>query len=538
MRAPLGGTSFVCLILITSWSCTDREPTGVDAPLLGGPAHRDADEINALVDGLPGWDAQPPPQEPARPLPPETLVVVDATGDRLDYRCSVTEQHLVRTFPSIISAGLHNVSMWPGAILQGESVRSGAIKPIRVARRPLRLVIDLALDTVTAVVAEPSASTVQQAVADLQRRADSRLGHLDVIPANVVFAVQEASTFEQAMASVGVHASYSAPYRASFADSISNGASHRTGAASLRQPMYTISFDRDVSPRPADFFADEVTIAELESLLRHEVIGDANLPVYIASVTYGKILTLLVTSDSVGSFEELKASMDASYEGFTGGGNLSDAHRRVLRNSHFNFVQFGGTQESVREALGGPDGPDWHKFFTPTPATQAVPISFEVRTLSSADEPAVLVGAVKFDEIGSCDPPIGYDVTLRWSSIRPTGGACHVPYWFYSRAGQGVLPSTLSFSEVHFLTAPITINRSAHFQVPASDTRELRVTSEIWTANPDPLLSVLLSWATPHSFRYPFNSVHVSEPYHFHQEVPFTACPARFEYVMTKSPTY
>jgi hypothetical protein len=129
-------------------------------------------------------------------------------------------------------------------LVQGRGVRDGTLSVIGLERAPVAISINLALENPTRWIENPTSATIQDAVASLQREADTRLGNLDVIPAQISFQVKEAYSFEQAMLDAGISLKDSSVLaNGNVGASLrrtSNRKSH-TVIVKLFQPMYTIS---------------------------------------------------------------------------------------------------------------------------------------------------------------------------------------------------------------------------------------------------------------------------------------------------------
>jgi hypothetical protein len=373
------------------------------------------------------------------------------------------------------------------------------------------------------VVNDPKSATVGQALDDLLRPGGTP-------STKVEFKVEEASSFAEAMVSAGISAEYQGVFKGELGGSISDANSHRTVVAFLKQPMFTVYFNRG-TVASAELLAPAVKLDDLNALKQRGEVGTDNVPVYVASVKYGKMLTFIMTADSSHSAADLKAALNASYEGVEGGGHLTAEQKQILSRATYKFVIIGGTQESAKQAIASAD---WHKFFAPEPGSSAVPIEFEVKTVAS-DDVAQLVEVVTYDELGDCDKPTGYEMKVEWVSVQPTAGACNLLWGFYVRAGTGIWENA---APVHTqrgqLTEKWAINRSVTFNVPESMDTKLGIGAQIWDVSG---VGVLMG-ANQLSLSYPFSGVPRAEAHPVHIDVNFQTCPARFNLNLTKTPMY
>lgn len=359
----------------------------------------DADVVNSFVQTLPDWEV--PDNTESSPA----LIEANEEFIANSYqRCETVEYDRKRNFDNLIAVGANATALKPGMLVQGRGVRSGALSVIGLERSPVAISINLALENPARLVEKPTSAALQNAVASLQREADTRLGNLDVIPAQISFQVKEAYSFEQAMLDAGISLKYSGVVANGEVGAAlrrtSNEESH-TVIVKLFQPMYTISLADDALAEPRDFFVAELTQADFERQIELGTMGPNNEPTYVQSVTYGRMLVYSVTSTEAASAEALRVAVQASYGAFSGSAQFNKDQAALVRNSTVEAQVFGGTQEmsttALKEAL---KNGDYGAFLQPTPATAAVPLSYRINDLKNRTA-AVIGDATKYT-IQSC----------------------------------------------------------------------------------------------------------------------------------------
>jgi hypothetical protein len=188
---------------------------------------------------LPDWQA-PDNTEAA----PELIEANEEFSNNSYQRCETVQYDRKRNFDNLIAVGANATALRPGMLVQGRGVRDGTLSVIGLERAPVAISINLALENPTRWIENPTSATIQDAVASLQREADTRLGNLDVIPAQISFQVKEAYSFEQAMLDAGISLKDSSVLaNGNVGASLrrtSNRKSH-TVIVKLFQPMYTMS---------------------------------------------------------------------------------------------------------------------------------------------------------------------------------------------------------------------------------------------------------------------------------------------------------
>ena len=367
-------------------------------------------EINTYVNNLPDW--QTPVIQSTDSRNPEELKG-SFTVDSKNYTCTTEEKNIQNDYEDIIHAGINSDTLYPGALLQGKGIPTGVFDSVRLARSPVTLTIDLNIENPSIEIDNPTTANMLTKISELIRRADTRLGEIDVIPGKVSYERAEAHTFEQSLTSIGISAGYKSGFNSIDADfNFGTGRTVNSHTIIVRffQPMFTISFDENSILEPASFFADSVTKEDLETEASAGRIGNDNLPVYVKSVTYGRMLFYTLTSEQVSSYQELEAAVSGVYGAFSGGTEITDKQRSTLTNSRERLMAFGGSQNAALAAIT-----DLNKFFVPAFATTAVPISYVVKNL---DGSIAKIGDTTSFYVQSCNaqivggPPYSYKVEL------------------------------------------------------------------------------------------------------------------------------
>ena len=382
------------LILLAFTGCSSDDPAapGLEQPV--NPA-----TVNDYVQSLPTWEVPDDTEE-------EPVLVEEAEefNGSAYVRCETVEYDRKQNFDNLIAVGANATALKPGMLVQGRGVRDGALSVIGLARSPIAISIDLALEAPSRRIEAPSSATIQDAVASLQRDADTRLGNLDVIPAQISFQAKEAYSFEQAMMDAGISVKYSAVLSSgSVGSSIRQSSTSETHTVIVKifQPMYTISFADDEIAEPAGFFSDTVTESDFQRQIKLGTMGPDNQPCYVQSVTYGRMVVYSATSSEVESAEELKLAVQGTYGFYSGSANYDESKAGIVRNSSIEVQIFGGTQEDGTAAIAAilRDG-DYGAFLRPVPATTAVPLSYRINDLKNRTA-AVIGDATKYS-IQSC----------------------------------------------------------------------------------------------------------------------------------------
>ncbi len=332
--------------------------------------------VNAYLTSLPSWSSFSPLKENSEitldnPSEPFQEIVSDTT-----YDCTTTPYSLTRTPDKIVMYSPNASVMWLGNLIQGKSYADGlgSLQELSIRQRaPLKISIDLLTGNNFVVVDDPSLTTVQSAIGELIQKAEDA-GHKGGSDAS--FTMEETHAIEQAILKLGFSANYlGAKAKADL--SYEKSASEKTITAHFVQKLFTVSVE--LPQNPSDFFSDALTDKLLQQQINAGNLGTDNLPVYIANIAYGRILTFNFTSTY--EAERIRAAISGSYQGVSGGGSgyTEGELRDTLNTAKINITVLGGENASIESLIRGGNLRD---YFVGDPAlTSARPISYQLNNL-------------------------------------------------------------------------------------------------------------------------------------------------------------
>lgn len=314
---------------------------------------------------------------PAYPEPLESFdratdgATFEHTGDAV---CSTTTYEIGDAPENVVMFNADPQVFWPGALIQGDSYESGS--PLLVPlpnRAPLNISVQgLYADRASAFDVPPIQSEVNQAVSELLAGAVH-----DDTPAtqSVFFNQKEAYSFGQSALKLGFSARYLGA-RVKGSLNYKTNREQNTVVASATIRTFTISVDQP--PTPSAFF-EGLAPEELSEQVELGRLSEHNLPVYVASITYGQIMMFSATSTA--SMSELKAALSASFSSFAGGGsgNVSTDQQAILNESEITVVTLGGSEEGVAQMIK--EGQPQLFFNGTTVVTSSVPIAYTLKDL-------------------------------------------------------------------------------------------------------------------------------------------------------------
>lgn len=318
--------------------------------------------------------------------PVETIIEVETTDDegngivqREAYVCTTQDYSLTANPREVVLADPSAGQLWPGAVLDGAAHAHGELRPIaidRTNRAPLGISVAgggvLGIRSgISTIVDAPTGSTVREGVNQLVANA---------IESDVVagagyssFESVESHSSSQVALELGLSARY-LRHRLDAELDYSRAANQSTYTAYFIQRLYTIAVDAPQTP--SDFFADDVTAAELAAA----GIGPDTPPLYVGSVSYGRILMYSITSSD--SAEQIAGAMEYSYNGLAGGvsAEVAASYEETLSEARIEVLAVGGPNAGVQNLIVSGDLASY--FEQDLALNQVEPIAFTVNRLA------------------------------------------------------------------------------------------------------------------------------------------------------------
>jgi hypothetical protein len=142
------------------------------------------------------------------------------------------------------------------------------------------------------------------------------------------------------------------------------------------EELFTITFADDLIFDESDFFSDDVTVSDIENLEDRGLIGPGNPPVYVKSVTYGRLVLATAKIQNQYNTSHFELVLDANGYGVSADQQLVDEYEALASSSEWNLLVRGGTRE---EALAALQSAAIEDMFGPANATAAVPLYFSLK---------------------------------------------------------------------------------------------------------------------------------------------------------------
>jgi hypothetical protein len=372
----------------------------------------EAFSINEYISQLPDWIDQTIPVEWDSLIGEVELL----SDDNIPSVCDKYRTAMSVSKDEIIAVGTNFGKIWPGALIEGNSLETGDLKLINIDRAGITVNTNLPINQTYREIENPNSVSVQQAISEMQiesglmpEGAQAGAGIMDT-------RVEEYSTFLQAMLAMDINGGFTEPQTkiklsGEVGGSIEFEYYTHSVIAKFVQSAFTVRLADDLIDTPADFFANTVT---LEDLKKNGAMSADNVPLYIESVTYGRFLLFSLTSTTVESGVKLKAALEASWEKYAeAGGELSAEFKTALDSKTTKIFSAGGSEEGANAAVANLD---WSQFFVEAPVTTAVPISFVARTLNGKRK-AVLIDNAIYEHRGNCEFPVKIKIRVDLKNV-------------------------------------------------------------------------------------------------------------------------
>ena len=328
--------------------------------------------ISTFFLGLPDWEQFSPSLAQADSIAGTATRSQEAVNG-ISYDCTTTPYSIVETPDKIVTLDPDANVLWLGALLEGDGYRDGigSLREWTVRERaPIDVSIDLLSASNTRRVVNPTLASVNSVVAGMVQAAADK-GHKG--GSSISFSQEDTWSVNQGLLALGISAKYaSVSVKASFA--AFRSAAERTVTAYFVQRMFTVSM---VMPsEPGGMFSADFTPQRLQQEQARGRVGPANVPVYVASITYGRVLAFSFTSTA--SVTDIRATLAASFSSIAGAA-IAGRYLDILNQADIKVVAIGGEGRNATALIRSGQLKD---YFEDQPAlTSARPISYVVRNL-------------------------------------------------------------------------------------------------------------------------------------------------------------
>ena len=357
------------------------------------------------------------PYDPAQPDDPNPA----ATTVRVRNLCTTRSYDITSNPREVILYGVNANLSYPGALLRGDEFRAGRLARLGVApehRAPLSFVIGNVYSqtgSTSGTVANPDLKPMDDAI-----KARIVAAYNDNIPIgdSVAYSYEETNDVGRFMLKAKISARYGIVSGA-LGTKVEKKQSERSIVIHLTQKLFDVTIQQP--PTRNAWFNDQFFASGLQPLLDSGEFSTTNQPVYVARVTYGRVLTFTMTSTA--SRSDIETMLRLSVKTLAAGGSLAldTKSERINDSKKITVASIGG---SGADALAAATGGDWGAFFKKQlQLTQAVPIMVDYANLYDNSPAGVTELTRATEEV--CTPqlvvPGPFDFGLQDLHERPGG---------------------------------------------------------------------------------------------------------------------
>ena len=237
-----------------------------------------------------------------------------------DYQCTTQNLRETRQYDRIVAYAANSESLWPGALVSGDSVYTGLFSQMVFDRAPATISVSLEnlAGKKSAKIAAPSLATYREAVSGILTTEIT-----GATAANIYSEIEQVHTEKQLGLALGVDVGWvTGSVKASF------------NLVRYTQAYYSV--DLDAPEHPSSLLASTVSLADVAAKM-----NETTPPVYVSSITYGRMVVFTFESDY--SAEEMQSALDFAYSGGVDvSGQVSVSYKDILSKSKITAYILGG----------------------------------------------------------------------------------------------------------------------------------------------------------------------------------------------------
>lgn len=300
------------------------------------------------------------------------------------YECYTTKYMAAPGFDELLALDPTSDVIFPGAMLEGNSIPTGEYIPINVDRAPITLSISLQNLSGSPIIEieNPKLSTVRAGIKSILDQ-----DVLSATPAKINFEITE--VYSQEHLNIALGANYRAAGN-SIQSSFDFNSSQYNNKFVLKYLQVYYTIDMDSPEKASDLFNNIPDVSDLGS----------TSPVYVSSMAYGRMVLYTIETNS--SKTEVNAAFNATFS--SGGADIEGGYKSIIEESNIKALVIGGSGASASQSIQGPseiynfiaEGGDYSK------DSPGAPLSYKLRFIKKGTPVARVVLSSEYD-IRTCE---------------------------------------------------------------------------------------------------------------------------------------
>jgi Thiol-activated cytolysin len=361
--------------------------------------------VDSYFDALGDWSASPAPSETKSEPTVERRNLQTESGTKWPFDCELVEHDIVEQHEEILNFDSGAEYVKPGVLLVGNEFVKGNLSPIPLPRAPITISINVpGVTTAKVVIQDPNISNIQQGIATLQAEAEAAS---DSYAAQLSYEQHTVQSTQEMAVKLGVSAGFDGLFAsANFSAQFENEETVEkyTVVSKLMQQMYTITFAQDGLRNARSFFSPTLSIDDVLDAEADGFLAKDNVPVFIGSVTYGRMVVFTATSSKAGSRQALQTSLQASGSSWSASADLSAEQRSFLASLDIEVLSIGGNQSEVTQAI---KTGDWSELYAGADILNSVPLRYTVHAITGT-RPIAAIGDTTSFTTADCSAVEGW----------------------------------------------------------------------------------------------------------------------------------
>lgn len=324
--------SVLGLLLVACSSCSkDEVEPGPEQPNF---SNNDALDFNAAVANLSAFN-----QPNESPIAETNSTGPERDSENTTLECFTKTYKGAPGFNELFTLDPTTDVIYPGAMLKGETIPTGEYSRINADRAPITMSISLSNinGSPSVTIDNPNnLSEVRQGINELLNREVT-----GATPAQLI--IEESEVYSEQQLAIALGANYRDKTKdISGSFDFNSTTVKRKYVLKFIQKYFTLDLDSP-GKMPSDLFTN---LPSVESL------GATN-PVYVSSVTYGRMVLYTIESES--SISEIKSAFDAAIDAGKREGDfeLDVDSKEILEKSSIKAIIIGGSGASAAQTIGG-----------------------------------------------------------------------------------------------------------------------------------------------------------------------------------------
>ena len=307
------------------------------------------------------------------PINSQEVIGTPVTSSTGTTYCKSTKYKLGPAYSEGFLLSPTNDIIYPGAILDGNSIYNGSYKLISLPRTGGIISTDNVGATVASkTIDETVKSKVQQGVLDILN--EKLVGSAG---AQINFEIKDIYSAQQVDMELGFTVGFSEKNKIKGGFNFSNSSTKSRILVKFQQIYYTMTYD--AKQKPADYFQSGVTGQQVFNSIN----GASISPVYVSNVKYGRMAFYSFESEM--SQKELKATLNVQLSKAKVSVEVDASYKKTLsdNNTTIKGTIIGGSGNDAVQAVNGID--DFYTYITKggeyTAGSPGLPIAFTLRSI-------------------------------------------------------------------------------------------------------------------------------------------------------------